>query len=181
MRIRLVAVLAVAWVAGSGCDALFGTSKGDDRVVWRVPFATGGSHTQPLILDSVVIFASRSGWVVALDRSDGGLRWKTRVLPEDRPLLARNLAITPTHVLVPAFRIAAWSARIGSSIMRPTTDGQRVFVNTARVYSITADGAIAWVFPEKISEFGFSSPPAVAGRVLYVVGDDGFYALRATP
>lgn len=371
MRIRLVAVLAVAYVAGSGCDALFGTNKGDDRVVWRVPFATEGSHTQPLVLDSVVIFATRSGWVVALGRIKGDLRWKTQVLPEGWPVLARNLAITPTDVLVPAIRVAAldlktgrerwafdappdvpgdesvavsdtlafaagglglvyafdtrtgverwrvdlgerpfglvvsggtlyfgtrgfyegglgaghfvaldartgtehwrvvapdapsrpysggsvgfpevngdtvyvtgvsgkvyalatatgdslwvagdwsgpadmyfqgpvlaggtlvsirddghafgwnpttgalrWSTRIGGPVDQPTSDGRLVFVNTSRVYAITADGRIVWIVPSKISTFGFSSPPAIAGRVLYVVGYDGFYALRAYP
>ena len=371
MHVRLGVVLAVAWVAGSGCDALFGTKSPDDRVLWRVPFATQGSHTQPLVLDSMVVFATRSGWVVALSRSTGKLRWKTRVLPEGRPLLARNLVSTQTDVLVPALRVAAldlntgrerwafdappdtpgdesvalwdtvafaagglglvyafdtrtgverwrvdlgerpfgltvsggrlyfgtrgisagglgaghamalrttdgaeqwrvsipdapgrsysggslglpavaggvvyftgmsgkvyalaaatgdslwvagdwsgpanmydggpvlaggtlvtirddgsvfgwnpangarrWTVTIGSNVDQPTTDGRAVFANTSRLYSITAEGAIAWVFPEEISSFGFSSSPAVAGRVVYVVADDGFYALRANP
>jgi outer membrane protein assembly factor BamB len=371
MRTRLFAAIAAGCVAGWGCDALFGTRDGADRVLWRVPFVTRGSHTQPLVLDSVVVFATRSGWVVALDRSRGRLRWKTQVLPDSVPILARNLASTPTDVLVPAIRVVAldlrtgrerwafdappdapgdesiavadtlgfasgtlglvyafdtrtgaerwradlgerpfglvasrgslyfgtrgiltgglgaghlialdagtgserwrvpapdgpgrpssggslgfptvtattafftgmagrvyalsaaagdslwvsgewagpgdpydtgpvlagetlvtvrddgrvfgwssetgtqrWSVRIGGPVDQPVTDGRRVFTNTSRVYAITADGSVAWVFPPTVSAFGFSASPAVADGILYLVADDGFYALRAGP
>jgi outer membrane protein assembly factor BamB len=168
-------------------------------VQWRFPIPdapgrpkTGGSTGFPAISPSSVFFTGISGRVYALDRQTGARQWEagdwsTATNQYDTgPILAADVLIAARddgEVLAwdPQTGTPRWSARIGSPVDQPVSDGHHVFFNTSRVYALAPDGRVSWVFPGAVSGFGFASPPAVASGMVYLVADDGFYALSVDP
>jgi outer membrane protein assembly factor BamB len=57
------------------------------KLLWSY-VAAGRIDTPPTIADGRAIFGSRSGWVVCLRMSDGGLIWRFRAAPADRLVVA---------------------------------------------------------------------------------------------
>src|SRR5688572_5899374 len=124
VRPVLGALLALG-IGGSGCTAPSDSPLGR-RVMWRTPFATAGSHTQPLVLDSTVVFATRAGWVVAVNRLTGAERWRSQVLPAETPILGRNMVSDGRIVLVPALHLVALDAHTGARVWTFDVEGDAV-------------------------------------------------------
>jgi outer membrane protein assembly factor BamB len=111
----VVGVTGLATLATARCDSLTAGSvpRTSDRVIWQYPFDTKGSHTAPLVLDSVVVFATNAGVFVALDRRTGRLRWERSVLP-GQPIYAHAMATAGGRILAPAYSVVAFDLADGS-------------------------------------------------------------------
>ena len=184
---------------GLGAGHAMAVNVRTGREEWRFPIPdaperphTGGSTGFPALSAATTYFTGMSGRVYALDAQTGAERWQAGNWSiatnqyDTGPVLFDGVLITARddgEVLAwdPETGASRWSARIGSPVDQPVSDGQQLFVNTSRIYAISSSGRVSWVFPDAVSEFGFESPPAVADRVVYLVADDGFYALRANP
>jgi len=70
-------------VAGGYHDEMFGIDPDNGTIIWR--FVAGNFINSELVSDGMVYFWSPTGWIYALDTTDGKVRWRHRTINWSNP------------------------------------------------------------------------------------------------
>lgn len=157
----------------------------DKTVLWT--FRAGGPiESKPLILDNLVIVTSRDGYVYAVEKDKGELKWKFKTDSSQEiissPQFNGNLIVFGCYdALFYALRYDStgvaklWTAKTSAIIKSSpffSQDGASIFVGCAdsNLYAFSTKGDLLWKFLAggKISNSGSSGED-----VVYIPCDDG--------
>lgn len=174
-------------------DYLYALSK-DGKVLWK--FLSDHLHTPVSISPdgTTLHFISENGFVSALNRSDGSLKWKqqlgNKVYATGRriPVVydsAGNLyfAWISTVYSMTASGQVRWSVNVGNKgpyMVGPAVsdDGTLYFVYVQNVIAVGMDGKVKWQYT--LGKSAFDRTPAIGtDGTAYIGAEDGFvYALN---
>ena len=182
-----------AWPQFRGDPALTGVASSSLpaslELKWSFDFGEA-VESSAAIVDGVVYAASQSGELVALNLTDGAVRWRYRdaeSIGESSPAVADGVVYIADlagviHAVDAVTGKARWTFKTASEIKAsPTVVGDRVLVGSydERLYALSArDGTVLW---SARTEGPVHSTAAVRDGIAYVSGcDEVFRAFRVS-
>ena len=177
---------SVAWRVWATCTALLlgacyeplGDGNGRAAIVWR---DVSNALTRPALVDSLAVFGTYDGRVVAYQRETGSVVWSRRL---SNDFWGRELTYVAGHIIVPEYELWALSPVNGATQWRypgpdglagaiePTIVGDTLFIGTGGGWAVALNaqtGTELW--RTDLEEAAFQ--PAV-GNDLVVFGTRSF-------